>query len=81
MMDRFSVFPGNEAIHRLEEREMVVCEKCRGNYDNGELVGGIYLECREEERQRQIRASAIARMINSRSYQMELRLEDMRNGK
>lgn len=59
---------------------MVVCGVCGGNCDNGELVGGVCLECLEEERQRQIRAASVAKMMNSQSYQMELRLEEMRNG-
>ena len=58
---------------------MVVCSVCGGNCDNGELVGGICLECLEEEQQRQIRASSVAKMMRSQSYQMELRLEEMRN--
>ena len=58
---------------------MVTCKVCGGNCDNGELVGGICLECLEEEQQRQIRAASVAKMMNSQSYQMELRLEGMRN--
>lgn len=58
---------------------MVVCKQCRGNCDNGELVGGICLECLEEERQGQIRAATVARMLNSPSYHMEMSLEDMGN--
>lgn len=56
---------------------MVVCKVCGGNFDNGELVGGICQECAEEERQRQIRASAVAKMMNSQSYQMEMKLEEV----
>lgn len=59
---------------------MVVCEKCGGNCDNGELVGGVCPECTEEERQRRIRAESVIKMMRSQSYQMELRLEGMRNG-
>lgn len=58
---------------------MVVCEKCGGNCDNGELVGGICPECLEEERQRQIRQDSVIKIMHSQSYQMELRLEEMRN--
>ena len=58
---------------------MVVCEKCGGNCDNGELIGGTCPECIEEERQRQIRQDSVIKMMNSQSYQMELRLEEMRN--
>ena len=54
---------------------MVTCKRCGGNYDNGELVCGKCLECLEEERHEQIRASNVARIMNSPSYQMELNLE------
>lgn len=54
---------------------MVTCNRCGGNYDNGELIGGICLECMEEEQQEQLRASAAAKMMNSPSYQMELDME------
>lgn len=53
---------------------MVTCKRCCGNYDNGELIGGICTDCLEEERQEQIRSSAVARM-NSPSYQMDMNLE------
>ena len=58
---------------------MVVCGVCGGNCDNGELVGGVCPECLEEEQQRKIRAESVIKMIHSQSYQMELRLEGMRN--
>ena len=58
---------------------MVVCSVCGGNCDNGELVGGICPECLEEERQQQIRQDSVIKMMNSQSYQMELRLEEMRS--
>lgn len=54
---------------------MVTCKRCGGNYDNGELIGGKCLECLEEERQEQIRSNAVAKIMNSPSYQMELNLE------
>lgn len=56
---------------------MVTCKRCGGNYDNGELVCGVCTDCLEEERHEQIRASAVARIMNSPSYQMELNLEVM----
>ena len=56
---------------------MVTCKRCGGNYDNGELVCGVCTDCLEEERQEQIRTSAVARIMNSPSYQMELNLEVM----
>lgn len=60
---------------------MVTCRQCGGNCDNGELVGGICLECLEEERQRQIRAATVVKILNSPSYQMEMKLEEMQNGR
>lgn len=53
---------------------MVTCKRCGGNCDNGEVVGGICLECMEEERQEQIRADSILRMRNSPAFQMWLDL-------
>ena len=61
------------------DKKMVVCKICGGNCDNGELVGGVCPECLEEERQRQNRAESVIKMMHSQSYQMELRLEGMRN--
>ncbi len=60
---------------------MLTCRCCNGNCDNGELVNGICLECLEEERQRNIRAESVNRMLNSQSYQTKIRLEDMENEK
>lgn len=54
---------------------MVTCNRCCGNYDNGELISGICTDCLEEDRQEQIRYSAVAMIMNSPSYQMELNLE------
>lgn len=51
---------------------MVTCDRCGGNCDNGELIGGICLECLEEEQQEQLRTSMKVKMMNSPSYQMEL---------
>lgn len=56
---------------------MVKCKICNGNCDPGEVVGGVCMECAEEEQQRQIRAAFVARMINSPFRQMELRLESV----
>lgn len=56
---------------------MVVCRLCNGNFDNGELIGGICQECREEEKQRQLRVSNVAEMMHGPSEQMELNLEEM----
>lgn len=67
-------------ITRRKEKAMVKCSVCRYNFDNGELIGGVCPECLEKERQEEIRTASVAKMIQSQSYQMELRLEEMRNG-
>ena len=54
---------------------MVICKRCGGNYDNGELIGGICPDCIEEERQEQIRVDSVIKIMSSPSYQMELELE------
>lgn len=60
---------------------MITCRRCGANCDNGEMIGGICTDCLEDEKDEQIRASNFAKLINSPSYQMELNLEVMRNGK
>lgn len=60
---------------------MVTCKRCGGNCDNGEMISGICLECLEEEQQEQLRANTVVKIMNSPSYQMELNLEVMRNGR
>ena len=47
---------------------MVICERCKGCCDNGEIIGGICLECVEEERQHQIRTEAVSRMMEDAKY-------------
>lgn len=63
---------------RERKKSMVKCKRCGGNYDNGELIGGKCIECLEEERQEQIRAGEVAKIMNSQSYQMEMNLEVLR---
>lgn len=53
------------------------CKICHGTCDPGELIGGVCCECKEEEQQRQIRTSAVAKMMNSQWYQMKLRVEEI----
>lgn len=48
---------------------MVTCRKCGGNCDPGEIVGGICIECMEQERQMQIRHEHAVRIITSPWYQ------------
>ena len=54
---------------------MVTCRWCKSNCDNGEIMGGVCLDCLEEEKQEQLRADTVVRIMNSPSYQMELNLE------
>lgn len=51
---------------------MVICKRCGGYCDNGELIGGICPDCMEEERQEQIRVDNVSNMMRSRYEQMEL---------
>ena len=57
---------------------MYKCDVCGGNCDCGELVGGVCLECLEDQKQEQLANTQIARMINSPFYQM--RLEELVSG-
>lgn len=50
---------------------MVKCKRCGANCDTGEVIAGICIDCAEEERLRQIRASEVLKMMDSPSYQME----------
>lgn len=50
----------------------IECQSCHGLCDPGEIVGGICIECLESERQRQIRADEVNKIMQSKSYQMEL---------
>lgn len=51
---------------------MPKCRRCDGNCDPGELIGGVCIECLEEEAQAQKRVDAAVRLINSPCRQMEL---------
>lgn len=59
-------------IAQRKENAMVECRICHGNYDNGELIGGICPECIEEMQQEQERSHTVAMMLNSPSKQMKL---------
>lgn len=43
----------------------IECPICHGRCDPGEMIGGVCLECREEERQRIVRRDNVVRMMNS----------------
>lgn len=48
-------------------KKMVKCRKCGFNFDPADIRGGICDDCREEERQRMIRAESVQRMMRSPS--------------
>lgn len=54
------------------------CRWCHGRCDPGEMIGGVCLECREEERQQIIRKRSVAQIMSSPCYQMEMQLEAMK---
>lgn len=58
---------------------MVTCRKCGGNCDNGEVIGGVCLECLEEERMELARETSMARMLNGIAVQMEINFEETGN--
>lgn len=58
---------------------MVTCRKCGGNCDNGEVIGGVCLECREEERMELARETSMAGMLNGIAVQMEINFEEAGN--
>lgn len=45
----------------------IECPICHGRCDPGEMIGGVCLECREEERQRIVRRDNVVRMMNEKS--------------
>lgn len=50
---------------------MVVCEKCGGNCDHGELVQGICPDCLEEERENREKAAYLDKLCRSSFSQMD----------
>lgn len=57
---------------------MIVCERCGGNCDPGEIVQGICLECMEEQKMEIVRSNKITRLMSAPFYQMTL--EEIANG-
>ena len=51
---------------------MIVCERCGGNCDPGEIVQGVCLECLEEQRMAVERSNSIKKMLVSTFHQMTL---------
>lgn len=54
---------------------MIKCRKCGCNCDPADIRGGICDDCREEEKQRLIRAETVRRIMNSPFYQSKLNVE------
>ncbi len=54
---------------------MVVCECCGGNCDAGDVIGGICLDCIEDEKQKETKKESLAKMINTDSSQLEFKLK------
>lgn len=54
---------------------MVVCENCGGNCDNGEVIQGICLECRESKEKKIALNALFEELLNSEFYQMSFGLE------
>ena len=48
------------------------CSVCHGNCDPGELVGGICLECLEEQKMAVVMQSNIVKLLNAQWEQMSL---------
>lgn len=55
-------------------RKGIECPKCHGIYDPGEMINGICIDCREQERLRIIRRENYNKIQNSPFVQMELRI-------
>ena len=50
----------------------IECPICHGRCDPGEMIGGVCLECREEERQQIIRKRSVAQIMSSQYEQLEI---------
>ena len=50
----------------------IECPICHGRCDPGEMIGGVCLECREKEEQRQTCEDKLSKVMNSPFKQLEL---------
>ena len=55
------------------------CSVCHGNCDPGELVGGICVECLEEQRIAIVTQNKVVSLLNAPWEQMTLGFGGMRN--
>ena len=57
------------------------CSVCGGNCDPGELVGGICVECLEEQRVAIVMQNKVFSLLNAPWEQMELDFGGMNSGR
>ncbi len=56
----------------------IECPICHGRCDPGEMIGGVCLECREEEEQRQTSADRVSKVMNSGYKQLTFNFKEER---
>lgn len=54
---------------------MVKCRICGFNFDNGELRNGMCEDCIDEDLEKEKRQEKLARLINAKSEQMEIKFD------
>ncbi len=54
---------------------MIKCRKCEGLCDPADIRGGVCDDCREEEKQRLIRAETVQRIMNSPFEQIRMEMK------
>ena len=59
----------------------IECPICHGRCDPGEMIGGVCLECREKEEQRQNSADRVSRVMNSGYKQLSFNFKEERGVK
>ena len=65
------------SLYRMGRYE---CSVCGGNCDPGELVGGICLDCLEEQRIAVVMQNKAVSLLNARWEQMKLDFGGMNSG-
>lgn len=56
----------------------IECPICHGRCDPGEMIGGVCLECREEEEQRQTSADRVSKVMNGDYKQLTFNFKEER---
>jgi len=54
---------------------VIKCRKCEGLCDPADIRGGVCDDCREEEKQRLIRAETVQRIMNSPFEQIRMEMK------